>query len=182
MRRRIGSPFSTPVSGLQGGKAGSKNARNFVSGNAPGQQWDIRQFSRDRAALDNSQPSQYSAGRVGSDGLPDYAVQTIPTRVNMGQWSAKMPTANEPILLIPRNPKRISLLIVNPQAAPLSYSFGKPASTDGAGAPLMAVLGAQSSLPFFGESCPINDIWVLFPLMGASVISFEGTEAAEGNL
>lgn len=172
--------FNNPVNPFAGGKAGSKDPRHFISGNIPGQNWDIQQFAIDEQGIYTNPPPQYS--QVHADrAAPDMVARTVPTRVNMVPWQMTATDAVNPFLVVPRNTRRVSLLICNPDAGTLLYSFGKP-TRNSTGQFLMAPLGPVSTFKFTGESVPINDLWMTYYTNGADMFAYEGIEALEANL
>jgi hypothetical protein len=178
-QRRVIRPFNTPISGTQGGKAGNKDPRNFISGNVPGDQWDIVQFSQDRSALARQQPPQYS-GAVRATLGTDSVVQTVSTRLTMIPWTVVAVNIGEPYLLVKKNIYRLGLVVCNPTQDGVAISFGPfnflNGSTYG-----MPVPG-DDSVRLFGDGVPIDDIWVLNgTTAGRLMLAFEGIEAPEAN-
>lgn len=181
MQRRRISGFNNPLQPLQAGKAGSKDPRGFISGNVPGQQWDIEQFTAAERNLYNNPPQQYSEAHANR-AQPDVIARTMPTRVNFVPWTGTQIGANTPQLLIPRNEQRVSLMLLNRQVVNLNFTFGIP-SVSSAGAPLGAVLLPGLQLLMEGDSIPINDVWVWETInSGHDFLAYEGVESLAGNI
>jgi hypothetical protein len=192
MRRRIVQGFNQPLNPLQGGKAHSKDPRNFVSGNKPGEQWDIDQFAESRQALIDSPPEQYSQ-RHANQSPPDAIVRPIPTRITYVAWTLDgvhpVTLANKPYLLVPKNPRRLditlsacTLAVPSTDADIVHFSWGKPNTTGITGVPYGNVLAPGLSLARPGSICPIDELWVWNKTVaGIFYCAFEGIEAVEGN-
>jgi hypothetical protein len=178
-RRRI-APFNNPVNPLMGGKAGSKDPRGFVSGNAADAiQWDERQFSFHADELADNPPPQYSRAHSERP-RADAIARTVPTRINYVPWTLVLTTANVPQLLVPKNLGRLDIVMTPPGGQDMRYSWGFPGK-DATGAPLGALLANTLPLPRVGGTVPINDLWVWGAVANVQYLAFEGIDALEAN-
>jgi hypothetical protein len=191
MRRRV-LGFNQPLNPLQGGKAHSKDPRAFVSGNVPGEQWDIEQFSRSRQSLIDAPPEQYSQAHATTPPA-DLINRPIPTRITYVAWTLDgvHPVTKKltPYLLVPKNPRRYDIQL---SSATLNFptnefdivhfSWGKPNTTGVLGVPYGNVLAPGASLLRPGGVVPIDELWVWnLTQDGTFYCAFEGVEAVEGN-
>jgi len=197
MRRRV-SPLSNPINPIAGGKAHSKDPRNFTSGNVPGEQWDEMQFAADRSELyDSGKPLPHIADVTTrhiqeTDGV----VRAVPTRTRFVRWQRG--TGSDviqplvPVLLVPLNPARLSIQFGPTQynsaaGAPqfdntLFFSWGRPPVLGIVPLPIGNFVLQGGMVQFSGETCPIDELWVWnITLTGAFYCAFEGTAAPEGN-
>lgn len=198
MRRRpiVGTTFRTTGNGtidpFAGGKAGSKDPRNFVSGNVPGQQWDIAQQVADRAQLNNNPPPR--SMRAGTDGLGgDQAaavVRNIPSRISFVRWTGTQTLAGTPLLLVPRNPRRMaiqmsSITFTIPASLQdvIAFSWGNPGFVQPVPPfPPGNLLAPGTLLLLTGDAVPIDDLYVWNPsAAGVQFCAFEGVISPEAN-
>lgn len=181
-RRRILN-FNTPLDGYQGGKAGNKDPRSFISGNVPGQQWDIQQFAQaDRSIQTYGEPPQYSA--VHSEApKPEVIVRSVPTRLTMVPYYVNLVTINEPLLVLRKNIRRLALIVCNETPDTFCFSFGPFIQTGGI--PFGRVLPGTSNAEYFGATVPTDDIFIMDltapPVGGRLALVYEGIEALESN-
>lgn len=180
-RRRI-IPFNNPINPRQGGKAGAKDPRRFISGNNAGDQWDMVQFADDRAALyDGAPPPQYSEAHAGR-AAPEFVARTTPIRINFVPWVITVLAGGPPQLLVPKNLGRLDITMSAPNGVPIYYSWGFPNPDPAvAGSFVGTHLDTNQPLQRQGGVCPINDLYVFGGTIGSRVIAWEGLEAQEAN-
>lgn len=181
-RRQIRN-FNNPIDPFAGGpKAGNHDPRNFISGNVPGQQWDIEQQAVDRQSLARAQPDQY-ASRVHNSGSlsPDAAVVTIPQRVNMVAWQKQgsLTLANTPLMLVPQNTRRLGIFLAPIGVDDVFYSWGKPALSSTL-VPIGHRLLPGNQLDIMDSTVPINELWV-WSVVGETFLAYEAIDAPEAN-
>lgn len=191
----VGNTFRTRGNGiinpLSGGKAGSKDPRNFVSGNMPGQQWDIAQQVEGRIQLENDPPSRIA--RAGSDGMgsdiASHIVRNIPSRMSFVRWQGIQQLAGTALLLVPRNPRRmaiqlgtITFTIPASLQDVVAFSWGNPGPVNTVPFPPGNTLAPGSVLSLTGDSVPIDDLYVWCPgIAGIQFCAFEGVISPEAN-
>ncbi len=200
MQRRRVLGFNQPINPLMGGKAGSKDPRDFISGNEPGQQWDEQQFARDRADAYGHPPPQISdVVRQQNQAGAEVIVRTIPTRTTFVQWNAYFNDELTPHLIVPRNPRRISIQFGNGNFVPfpippgpqtlsgdILFSWGAPLVLDSSGTLRGTVLSVGNVISLVGDCVPIDELWMWAPFQIGSTFfhtysAYEGIEAPEGN-
>lgn len=166
-------------------KAGNKDARFALRGSGPYSQPDIRQLQTDRAGAAQFIP-QY--GNIPT-GEVDNIVRTVPTRTQENLWQMSAPSANFPVLVIPRNPERVSLTLCNYFTAgsfagfdKVYYSYGAPRISPTGAAQGGFPIPPDTTYYINGGSVPVNDIWMWHIDAGAHVLqASEGVEAPEAN-
>lgn len=122
---------------------------------------DIEQMAATRKAI-AAHPIDSMGGWKGSDD------ERVP-KVRMANKSARILAANVPQLLIRMNPSRSLFVVSNQTGAVMQYSYGYP-NFPGSGCSLTA----NATLTISGLACPIDDIYVMSPNVGAIVSGFEG--------
>lgn len=90
-------------------------------------------------------------------------------KVRMANKSLKILAANVPQLMIRMNPYRSLFVLSNNTGAVMQYNYGYPAFP-GSG----CALAANGTLTLTGLACPLDDIYVQSPNIGAIVSGFEG--------
>jgi hypothetical protein len=180
--RRSPQFFQTLNAGL---KAHEKDPRRVPTGNNPFEQPDIQQFARIRQ--ETQIVPQYSGEQ---NAAPDMVTRSLPTKIQYIPWQATLAGELTPVLLVPKNPKRVSLLLSNRFYASggvglaFFFSFGFPL-VDPLNEPVGMHLPLGGFMPYPAGTCPINEVWawILQPAVPGAFIAlaYEGIEAVEAN-
>jgi len=164
-------PGSIPqVDPTQGGKAGLKDPRRVLSGNNPFAQPDIAQFAQLREQLAANPAKQYS---LASPSAPDVTARTVPAKIDCIPWSVTTIAGFVPVLIVPRNLNRVSLILANDTAITIHASIGPPIIFGGTNPVGISLL--SGTIYQFPGLTPINDIYV-YATSAQPVVFYEGFE------
>ena len=168
---------------------------NPIVGNS--QQRDPRNFgvAYDPAIQGDELTRQAQGDRIRRRGLADVAsvlqhldAKDLPPQTTPGAYPVILTAQNVPLLLIPRNIRRVGFIISDPgQSSGLCFSYDAPLTVNGV---LMGRPLPTADYEAIGSSVPISDIWVWnrnaagvapLPTYPYPVIGWEASLAIEGN-
>lgn len=170
----------TLINQMTVGKAGPKDPRLVHSQPNRSAQPDQAQFEVIRRELAGGVVESYA--RAQHQQLPtDFAVRTVPTRIEYISWSVLCTVSGSPTLLIPKNTRRVAWELPNHFSGAtdfIGYSYGSPVFAS-AGVPYGSLVQPLSVHQADGVTVPINDIYVWFATVPTLIVAYEGIEALE---
>lgn len=151
----------------------------MFGGNNPALQPDITQFDELQRQLADTPAIPIAALQTSDGSGAPFLARTIPTRLNLTRWT-QQGNATDAVLLVPRNPARLALIMTNPFSTNIFVSFG-PSTYNALNQYVGMRISGGQPLIIPGGVVPVDELWVWSGAATETLVCFEGVEATESN-
>lgn len=151
---------------------------------------DVAQLAYAKRDLREGEISQHDARIKYADYQSRRGLSNLPTQLTFTPFGLPLTglAANQPVLLVPRNPNRYGLLFsyqtLGVSTGAVGYCFGPPFNLGAAGIVGVFFNGTVAGFqPYVNDAVPIDDVWVFVSAANTGVfLVYEGTIALDGNM